>query len=166
MKYSREISLYKPILDMFGIEYNIFAEVPFIRKSVDLIFSCVNDDILIAVELKISNWKRALKQAAENQLFADYAYVALSADAIPKRKRSAMEEQFILFGVGLISVDDELSVLIQPSLSRSISDVRRRSMREKLSHASVNGREKRKDFEHGRPAKKPRSTAFLPAGAD
>lgn len=61
-------------------------------------------ECIVAIEVKIKNWKRALQQAYRNKLFADYAYVALpkkfSTPAITNIKT------FRQAGVGLLVIQE------------------------------------------------------------
>ncbi len=59
---------------------------------------------VVAIELKVSDWRRALSQATRNLLFAHRSFVALPS-GVATRVRGAPE--FRLHGVGIISVPDE-----------------------------------------------------------
>lgn len=55
---------------------------------------------IIAVEMKLRDWRRALTQAREYSAFADRSYVVL--DGIQVEKSMEMESAFLEAGVGLI----------------------------------------------------------------
>lgn len=59
---------------------------------------------VVAIEFKVSNWRRALSQATRNLLFAHQSFVALPS-RVAARVCGAPE--FIFQGVGIISVPDE-----------------------------------------------------------
>jgi hypothetical protein len=69
-----------------------------------------------AVELKVQNWQKALRQAAIYQLCADYCYVAM-----PRERAQRLDQEFFrAAGVGLLSVDlDSEHVAILCSARRS-----------------------------------------------
>lgn len=64
---------------------------------------------VIAIEFKVSDWRRALSQATRNRLFAHRSYVALPAQ-VAARVRDAPE--FALHGVGIIAVPEEGAAVI------------------------------------------------------
>jgi hypothetical protein len=57
-----------------------------------------------AIELKLSNWRRALEQAFRYRSFADYSYVILDNSRIRPAVKSLFE--FERKNVGLIGLDD------------------------------------------------------------
>ena len=64
---------------------------------------------ITCIELKVSNWRRALAQAARNRIFAHYSYVAL-----PKKLANRVQNNDIVsqLGLGVIAVREDESVLI------------------------------------------------------
>jgi hypothetical protein len=70
---------------------------------------------IVAVEAKLSKWKKALSQARSNMAFADQSYVAL-----PSSRRSvlpAVAGAFQAAGVGLLFVADDVFDLAIPASS-------------------------------------------------
>jgi hypothetical protein len=117
-----EDDLYLPMIKYFKkLNYFIELEIPIYRNRIDLL--AYNDNKLIAVELKLLNWKRALRQAAYYQLGADYSYIAMPFyEAIEVYKRGNL---FNDEGVGLFAVllnRDEVRELIKPKLSQKKVD--------------------------------------------
>ena len=75
---------------------------------------------MISVELKLSDWKKALVQAQNYQLGSDYVYVAF-----PDTKRTLIQKKveplLIKKGIGLLFYDVETKQVnesIRPALSR------------------------------------------------
>jgi len=64
---------------------------------------------IITIEAKISDWKRAVQQAARNRLFAHKSFVALPADVARRVRGSGM---FGKLGVGVIAVGEAGDVRI------------------------------------------------------
>lgn len=74
----------------------VCMEVPTLGRAIDLVL--YRGRALTSVEFKLSNWKRALKQACDHRLVADYAYVCMPS----KRVTSEIEHGFKNAGVGLL----------------------------------------------------------------
>jgi len=55
---------------------NFSVEVPFFHRSIDLIFYNKKNEIC-AVEFKLRDWKKAIKQAEDYKLWADLSYICL-----------------------------------------------------------------------------------------
>src|SRR5207249_1486758 len=80
--------------------FRAIAEVPVDGRSADLV--AISDDAMVAVELKISRWREALRQAIAYQVWAPEAYVALpfrNAHAAARHR-----DRFEAEGVGLLAV--------------------------------------------------------------
>lgn len=65
---------------------------------------------ITTVEAKVTNWKKAVDQAARNRIFAHRSYIALPASVA---QRIRLEPVFQQFGLGLIAVsgEDEVTIL-------------------------------------------------------
>ena len=64
---------------------------------------------IVTIEVKVSNWRRAVEQAARNRMFAHRSYVALPA-RVAERVRTA--PLFRQLGLGLIAVYEEKTVRV------------------------------------------------------
>lgn len=74
-----EIELYPTIenlLEKGG--YQHYTEVKVLTRSVDII--AIKRNKVIAIEVKVENWKRALQQALTCRLFAHETYIAIWCD--------------------------------------------------------------------------------------
>ncbi|MEG9429966.1 MAG: hypothetical protein VZQ61_03470 [Christensenellaceae bacterium] len=77
-------------------------EIPFLSRCIDIVVLNKNEEI-ISIELKIKDWKHAIKQAANHKLGSDYAYICL-----PKRKLTEVLEKSICEAkVGLMMYNEE-----------------------------------------------------------
>lgn len=106
-----EAWLREPIAARFrGMGYAVRHEIPLNGRYADVLAG--RDEQLVAVELKLTNWKEALAQAMHYQLAAQKSYVAmpLSKAHAPMRSRSRFERQ----GVGVLAVapDGDVRILI------------------------------------------------------
>lgn len=64
-----------------------------------------NKDI-VAIELKLADWKKALIQAQNYQLAVDFVYIAfpsLKSDLVLKKAKEKLTQK----GIGLLSVDEQ-----------------------------------------------------------
>lgn len=71
---------------------------------------------IIAIEVKVSDWRRALAQATRNLVFAHRSFVALPAD-LADRVRTRYE--FAQVGVGIIAVGDNSDITVSRRSRRS-----------------------------------------------
>jgi hypothetical protein len=64
---------------------------------------------IVTIEVKVSDWRRAIGQAARNRIFANRSYVA-----VPQRvaERIRTEPMFGQLGIGLVGVSEEKTVRI------------------------------------------------------
>ncbi len=85
----------------------ISTEVPCLGHSVDLVMD--RDHELVAVECKLTDWRRGLGQAQHHLLAVDFAYVCMPARAISP----AMDVAFSRSEVGLLLFDPAEAKLIE-----------------------------------------------------
>ena len=101
-----EAQLAEPTRELFSREgYVPFDEIriPVGQKRVDLIMVHRNYPKMVAVELKVNDWKTAVRQALFDTHCAHLSYVALWHENCPKVDKRWLEKT----GVGLISVTAE-----------------------------------------------------------
>ena|GEM_PF-1988138 len=82
--------------------FRVRIEVPILGRRADLLG--VNDSSVTAIEMKMHNWTKALRQAMAYQLAADQSWVAmpLAAASHVYRQRWHFEAE----KVGLLAIDD------------------------------------------------------------
>jgi len=73
-------------------------EAPLLGRSVDLIF--YRDGALHSIEFKLKDWRRAIDQARDHQLGADFAYICLPGKAVTEVMREAAQEK----GIGILEL--------------------------------------------------------------
>ena len=103
-KFSKESQLLKPVAKFakqqgFGLQKR---ELPFYEYRIDLYGFCADENATIAVELKLTDWRRALEQAVLYQLCSDYVYIAMPERFVGRVDTGKLESQ----GIGLIAVLD------------------------------------------------------------
>lgn len=126
----REVELLGPVVNHFETRgFRAVPEVAVAGRRADIV--AVREDTLLAVELKVSAWPRALRQAMAYQVWAPEAYVALpfarAMRAVRHRHRFAAE------GIGLLAVlDGEVRTFVpaapSPRLFPALSDLVRRQL--------------------------------------
>ena len=103
--FYREVELHKPISDFFGNQgYTIVREVRIGFCRADIV--AFKENTVIAVELKLSDWKKAFVQAKNYQLGADYVYLAFPLTKIVTLMKKS-EHKFKDEGIGLLSVNEK-----------------------------------------------------------
>lgn len=125
-----EAELLPPLVHHFeSLGFRAVAEVPVAGRRADLV--AVSDEGLVAVELKVSAWREALRQAVAYQVWASHAYVALP---FPRAVRvSHHRDRFESEGVGLLAILGRdvrtfVSAAPSPRLFPALSDLVRRRL--------------------------------------
>jgi hypothetical protein len=111
----KEEQLYAPILELFGEDYFAAYNVQLGPKRIDVVLASKITDKIIAIEVKISKWKQAMRQALNYQLAADESYVAI----LEKHANSINLQEFNKLGIGLIAVNSEGKAVIRISAKPS-----------------------------------------------
>ena len=95
--------------------YRVEVEVPILGRRADLIGT--SDTALVAIELKLRDWREALRQAVAYQLAADRVFVAMPLEGATTAYRERW--RFQAERVGLLAVDDRGNVRIPVPASPS-----------------------------------------------
>lgn len=104
MAYKLESELCKPVMRYFKNKSftSQKVEAEFFERRIDLYAFSKKLNQSVAVELKLSNWKKALNQALIYQLCSDYVYLAMPTTAMNSIEISKIKS----YGVGIIAVYD------------------------------------------------------------
>lgn len=81
-----------------------FAEEFFYQRGRTDIVAITIDNIIIAIEAKLTRWRDALHQAYRNTCFAHESYILLPEDVVPQALNSTAE--FVKRGVGICYLSD------------------------------------------------------------
>jgi hypothetical protein len=95
-----EIELYPAVESLFKDDYVMDKEVELGSKRIDLV--CVNKYTgkVVAIEFKVKNWKKALRQAWTYRACANESYIA-----IPEDRVSLIDQKLLAsLGLGMISI--------------------------------------------------------------
>jgi len=82
-------------------QYSFFEDVKVNDRRIDVVLLRKDNGRLIAVELKIKKWQRALEQAAVYQLFTNQVYVSLWHEYLNSRNIQVFKQ----YGIGVIVVE-------------------------------------------------------------
>lgn len=88
--------VYERLVQHKGIKVGL--EVPLLGRSVDLVMML--DGVVISVEFKLRDWRRALIQAKDHRLGADYSYICVPPERVTETLIDAVHSQ----GVGLLTL--------------------------------------------------------------
>ena len=114
----------------------VAREVQYYGKSIDIVAMPFDSDRLIAVEVKVANWKKAIKQAAINQTVAEECYVAMYAGYIHRVDLQQLQKcELGLISVGATWGDVRFIAMAKPS--QYINSISNEIMKE-----SIQGRRK------------------------
>jgi len=98
-----EAQLEAPLVEWLRIGgFEVAREVPVFGRRADLV--AARGGRVAAVELKLVDWREALRQAIAYQIVADEAWVAMPLVSAARAYREAW--RFEAEGVGLLAVDD------------------------------------------------------------
>ena len=97
--------------------YNVKKQVCLSQKHIDIILVEINTKEILAIEVKISDWRTAIRQANLNKMACHKSYVAIWHEFSHRalQKRDIFED----LGIGLIVIDKgcQPRVEIQPKQS-------------------------------------------------
>jgi len=105
--------------------YIAFDEIPSGQKRIDLLFVYANFPKMVAVELKVRDWRRAFRQALHDKFCAHRVYVAIWHEFFKR----VDQELFRRYGIGILEVGrDDIEERIAPKKCASKLTVSMRSI--------------------------------------
>ena len=90
--------------------YTVFTEVPFWLRRIDLVACLPDSDGCLAVEAKLTDWRKAIEQASIYQLCAERVVIAMPDCYAHRPDTGKLEHE----GIGLWAVGDGIVELIAP----------------------------------------------------
>lgn len=83
--------------------FKVVTEVPMLSRRIDVV--CINpqEDCVIAIEAKLQNWKKGIRQASTYRVGSDLVYLAIHREFSHRVNRKLLREA----RVGLIIVDQK-----------------------------------------------------------
>ena len=110
--------------------YDVYPQVQVLGRRIDLLG--IREGRMLAVELKVRDWKYAIYQAYLASLCANRVYVALPNATIHLVKRDAFVEN----GVGLLSVNGGVEVVVEARELNNVHPILQRKIAESLRDSS------------------------------
>ena len=105
-----ERDMNEAVLNYFK-DYFSLSEVPIGNRRIDWIFYDEKESEIIAVELKLKNWKKVLKQALTNTFCSHKSYAAVWY----KHSNNIQLDWFKQSGIGLLLVyENGIEEILQP----------------------------------------------------
>lgn len=105
---------------------NVRHEVPLLGRIVDLVY--IQAGLVITVEFKMHDWRRAILQARDHLLGADYAYICMPKRKISEQLQSAIKKA----QVGLVfhkkQGDWPFDIVIEAPRSKDTWEIARRDL--------------------------------------
>lgn len=110
--------------------YSVFDEAKLFSRGIDVIAKRRNS--IIAVELKVQKWRRAIQQAYMDLRVSNYAFVALPETKWERVDRKIFREAYNC-GIGLLSVNGDVRQIMPPAPRNMIQPKLRRRFLRSLS---------------------------------
>lgn len=102
-----EQSMYEPVRNfLINGKLECHREVPMYSRRIDVVGISKDYSNITAVEMKVRDWKKALRQANLYRLCADYVYVAMYYKHIPRDL-----ESFRSKGIGVFEVNGDVKLV-------------------------------------------------------
>ncbi|MBM7866989.1 hypothetical protein GTO89_05065 [Heliobacterium gestii] len=131
----KEIDLIAPVVKSFSDRgYRAYAEVKLSSRWIDVYLINENTFETIAIELKLTNWKKAYQQAKVYPLVADYVYIGMPEKYVHRALDNI--DLFKKLGVGILSVSQEVIEVLEPQQSTILSQNVKREVIGKLESGS------------------------------
>lgn len=115
----REVDLISPLVKTYIDKgYRAYAEVKLSSRWIDVFL--INDETeeTIAVELKLSKWKKAYQQAKVYQMVADYVYVGMPEEFVHRAVEN--KKYFEELGIGILSINGKANTAIEARKSNLV----------------------------------------------
>lgn len=124
-----EKELVRNVLPFFK-KYSIYNEVKIFTRSIDVVLRR-DDNILIAIEFKLKDYKKAFEQLSDYQMVTDYSYLCIPKRKVSLRILKTLHDR----GIGLYMYDyltHSLEEVIKPRMSHLRMPFYRNYLSEKL----------------------------------
>ena len=106
----KEIELYPKIESLLEKQgYRYYKEVKVLTRSIDII--AIRKKKVVAIEIKVENWKRAFQQALTCRLCAHEVYIAIWKDYQHRIPTNLLKK----YRIGLIVVSEEKAQVMYKS---------------------------------------------------
>jgi len=90
--------------------WRVFTEVPLMSRRIDIV-ALDSAGRVLAVELKLTDWRKAVAQAVEHRIACDGVAVCMPRTSVPSAAFEVMDQE----GVAFIGVELESGALVLPN---------------------------------------------------
>lgn len=94
-------------------KYKSYNEIPIGKRHIDWLFIKGNE--IIAVELKVNNWKNVFRQALSNTFCSHKSYIGIWH----KTYKNINLNLFKKYGIGILSVNENVIEKIKPEIQNN-----------------------------------------------
>jgi hypothetical protein len=101
---------------------NYYCEVPVFCRSVDLVTHNIKKNTITAIEFKLTDWKRAIKQALNVAICFDYIEICVPIPQTAKGQKAILDCCGEL-GIGVYFIDIDTKQFSHPLLPQQIQKV-------------------------------------------
>ena len=77
----------------------VYKVIPFMSRVIDIV--SFDENSVIAYELKIKNWKKAIEQMLEHRIGAHYSYLCMPELSVSEKLEKIIIEKLSFYGFGL-----------------------------------------------------------------
>jgi hypothetical protein len=128
----KETDLIGPLVKTYlNRGYKAYAEIQLSSRWIDIFMINEETNETIAVELKLTQWKKAYKQAKIYQMVADYVFVGMPEEYIHRAIDN--KELFEEIGIGLLSINGKAKIALNAKKSEIVIQNIKRELIEKLN---------------------------------
>lgn len=135
-----EALLHKKVLKYYKDQNkNIFSEVPFMSRVIDLVV--LEDKEIISFELKMRKWKHAIEQMKEHRIASSYCYLCMPKQSVSEKVSQRIIEELAFYGFGFTLWDEstaELKKVLPARKSEFLSKPGIARLRENIRYLSCN----------------------------
>ena len=128
----REVDLISPLVQTYLEKgFKSYAEIRLSSRWIDIFMINEKTQETIAIELKLTQWKKAFKQAKVYQMAADYVYVGMPEEYIHRALDN--KELFQEIGIGLLSINGKASTALKAEKSQIVIEGVKRELIKNLN---------------------------------
>lgn len=128
----KETDLISPLVKTFVEKgYRAYAEVKLSSRWIDVFFFHEETEETIAVELKLTKWKKAYQQAKVYQMVADYVYVGMPEEFVHRAVDN--KKYFNDLGIGILSINGKAETAIEAKRSNLVMERIKKEIIENLN---------------------------------
>jgi len=113
LRLEKESALVKRVANYFsGKKFKVYFEIPIFSKICDVLCHDEKNNKIIAIEVKMSKWGNAIRQARIYQFGADEVFIAIPEIFIHRLQNN--QAICLKYGIGIISINNKVDIKLKP----------------------------------------------------